>query len=63
MDIQEVRDTVADMLVEVGHGNLLFIDDIRTGNQDDGPFMRAALAVNDRWLSQLLPAPEMEHGE
>lgn len=45
IDITDVRNTVADELAAVGHGNDLFIRSVREGGQDDGPFMRGALAV------------------
>lgn len=47
MDIDDVRNAVADALKRVGHGNELFIQSIREGGQDDGPFMRGAFAVLD----------------
>ena len=49
MDIEQVRHIVADMLERTGHGNNQFIDSVRTGAQDDGPFMRAAMAVRDAY--------------
>lgn len=59
MDVEEVRNVVADMLVETGHGNEHFIQSVRDGGQDDGPFMRAAMAVRNKFLSYLQPAPEV----
>lgn len=47
LDIDDVRNAVADALERVGHGNALFISSIREGGQDDGPFMRGAFAVLD----------------
>ena len=47
LDIDDVRNAVADALQKVGHGNDLFIRDMREGGQDDGPFMRGAFAVLD----------------
>lgn len=45
LDIDDVRNAVADALEKVGHGNILFIRSVREGEQDDGPFMRGAFAV------------------
>jgi hypothetical protein len=45
IDIDDVRNAVADALKNVGHGNDMFIRSIREGGQDDGPFMRGAFAV------------------
>jgi hypothetical protein len=47
IDIDQVRNAVADALVNVGHGNAEFIRSIRNGDQDDGPFMRGGFAVLD----------------
>lgn len=47
LDIDDVRKAVADALERVGHGNNLFIQSVREGGQDDGPFMRGAFAVLD----------------
>lgn len=47
LDIDDVRNAVADALERVGHGNELFIQSVREGGQDDGPFMRGAFAVLD----------------
>jgi hypothetical protein len=47
IDIDDVRNAVADELEKVGHGNNLFIRSVREGGQDDGPFMRGAFAVLD----------------
>lgn len=47
LDMDDVRNAVADELVKVGHGNEMFIRSIREGGQDDGPFMRGAFAVLD----------------
>lgn len=60
MTVEDVREIVADMLVNVGHGNPLFINSVREGGQDDGPYMQAALAVRDRVIEMLRPAPEEE---
>ncbi len=47
IDIDDVRNAVAQELEKVGHGNALFIQSVREGGQDDGPFMRGAFAVLD----------------
>lgn len=47
LDMDDVRNAVADELKKVGHGNDLFIRSVREGGQDDGPFMRGAFAVLD----------------
>ncbi len=44
-DVDDIRNAVADAVQNCGHGNDEFIRDIRSGGQDDGPFMRGALAV------------------
>ena len=43
--MEDVRNSVADALRDVGHGNELFVRDVREGRQDDGPFMVGALAA------------------
>jgi hypothetical protein len=43
--MEDVRNAVADALRDVGHGNELFVRDVREGRQDDGPFMVGALAA------------------
>jgi hypothetical protein len=60
MTVDQVRTIVADMLVRVGHGNALFIQSMREGGQDDGPYMQAALAVRDQVVVMLAPTPEEE---
>lgn len=57
MTLQELRNTVADR-VEMTHGNPEFIRQIRSGDQDDGPFMSGALAVWSVFMEGLQPAPE-----
>jgi|GEM_PF-2715611 len=44
---EQIQDIVADALEEAGHGNTDFILSVREGRQNDGPFMRGALAVRD----------------
>lgn len=46
MDNQQVRDIVANEVAKT-HGNLEFIRQISNGEQDDGPWMRSALAVRN----------------
>lgn len=58
MTLNELRNTVADR-VEMTHGNPEFIRQIRSGDQDDGPFMVGALAVWARFMEGLQPAPEV----
>ena len=64
MDDEEVRRIVAEMLLETGHGNQLFVQSIREGGQDDGPFMRAAKAVRDAYHKMIFStAPVAEDSE
>lgn len=58
MTHQELRNIVADH-VEMTHGNVEFIRQIRAGDQDDGPFMSGALAVWAVFMEGLQPAPEV----
>lgn len=58
MTLIELRNTVADR-VEMTHGNEEFIRQIRSGDQDDGPFMSGALAVWSKFMAGLQPAPEV----
>ena len=58
MTHQELRNIVADR-VEMTHGNVEFIRQIRSGDQDDGPFMVGALAVWAKFMEGLQPAPEV----
>lgn len=58
MTLNELRNIVADR-VEMTHGNVEFIRQIRDGDQDDGPFMSGALAVWARFMEGLQPAPEV----
>jgi len=58
MTLTELRSVVADH-VEMTHGNVEFIRQIRSGEQDDGPFMMGALAVWAKFMEGLQPAPEV----
>ena len=58
MTLNELRNIVADR-VEMTHGNVEFIRQIRSGDQDDGPFMAGALAVWAKFMEGLQPAPEV----
>ena len=58
MNMMELRNIVADR-VEMTHGNVEFIRQIRSGDQDDGPFMVGALAVWAKFMEGLQPAPEV----
>lgn len=58
MTLNELRNIVADR-VEMTHGNVEFIRQIRDGEQDDGPFMSGALAVWEKFMEGLQPAPEV----
>lgn len=58
MTLNELRNIVADR-VEMTHGNVEFIRQIRSGDQDDGPFMSGALAVWAKFMEGLQPAPEV----
>lgn len=62
MDDQQVRDIVADS-VDTRHGNKEFIRQIRSGEQDDGPFMVAGFAVRDWVLEQFKAKEEMAYEE
>jgi hypothetical protein len=58
MTLIELRNVVADR-VEMLHGNAEFIRQIRSGEQDDGPFMVGALAIWSVFMAGLQPAPEI----
>ncbi len=58
MTLNELRNIVADR-VEMTHGNPEFIRQIRSGDQDDGPFMSGAFAVWAKFMEGLQPAPEV----
>jgi hypothetical protein len=58
MTLIELRNIVADR-VEMTHGNEEFIRQIRSGEQDDGPFMSGASAVWAKFMEGLQPAPEV----
>lgn len=58
MTFNELRNIVADR-VEMTHGNSEFIRQIRSGEQDDGPFIVGALAVWAKFMEGLQPAPEV----
>lgn len=58
MTINEIRNAVADYLADK-HSNQEFIRQIRSGDQDDGPFMSGALAVWAKFMEGLQPAPEV----
>lgn len=47
MTDEEVCQIVADAIEASGHGNKLFIDSVRRGDQNEGPFMMGALAVRN----------------
>ena len=57
MDDTRLREVVAEA-VALTHGNPLFIQQIKAGEQDDGPWIAGGKAVRDWFLSQLLPANE-----
>ncbi len=58
MTIEETRNIVADML-EQTHGNPAFIRQVRDGLQDDGPYMRAGIAMMLGFNRMMAPAPEV----
>lgn len=58
MDNEQIRQIVADH-VSLTHGNDEFIRQIRSGEQDDGPWMRAGYAVRDWVATQMAPVPEL----
>jgi hypothetical protein len=58
MTLIELRGVVADR-VEMMHGNAEFIRQIRSSDQDDGPFITGALAVWAKFMEGLQPAPEI----
>ena len=58
MTLTELRGVVADH-VEKTHGNPEFIRQIKSGEQDDGPFMMGALAVWAKFREGLQSAPEV----
>lgn len=51
--IDKIRQSVADYLEAIGHGNRRFIQDIREGRQDNGPFMTGALAWDAAYPGKL----------
>ena len=59
MENSKLREIVADAVGKV-HGNPHFVQQIRNGDQDDGPYMQSAFAVRDWFLNELLPKPEEE---
>ena len=59
MDDAKLREVVAEA-VAMTHGNPLFIEQIKAGEQDDGPYMQSASAVRAGFLDQLIAAePEL----
>lgn len=59
MDDAKLREVVADA-VAMTHGNPLFIDQIKAGEQDDGPWIAGGKAVREWFLAQLMTAePEL----
>lgn len=56
LDIDDIRNAVAQALERTGHGNIHFIQSVRDGGQDDGPFMRGAFAVLDLVTAQTVPS-------
>lgn len=58
MDDAKLRQVVAEA-VAMTHGNPLFIEQIKAGDQDDGPYMQSARAVRAWFLSQLMPELEL----
>jgi hypothetical protein len=55
----QVAGIVADALTKTGHGNTHFVDSVRRGEQNDGPFMRGALATRDA-IERLLATTEVK---
>jgi hypothetical protein len=53
----ELRNTIADHLTGT-LGNPAFIQELRDGLRDDGPYMIGAIVTNAQWLAQVAPAPE-----
>lgn len=61
--LQKVRDAVADKVAET-HGNPEFIRQIRSGEQDDGPYMVGGLAVAaDPSVAELVLRSEWVEGD
>lgn len=59
MNDAKLREVVAEA-VAMTHGNPLFIEQIKAGEQDDGPYMQSARAVRAWFLGQLIAAePEL----
>ena len=48
LDLERLRHAVADELELRGLGNKAFIEEIRSGRRDDGPFMVGAIACAKR---------------
>ena len=42
--IDDIREAVAKALQDIGHENRQFLNEIREGKRDDGPFMVGAIA-------------------
>jgi hypothetical protein len=61
MTLPELRNAIADHLTGT-LGNPAFIQELRDGLRDDGPYMIGAIvaaeAVEAKWLAQVAPAPE-----
>ena len=55
MTLDEIRSAVAD---DLRTDNPYFIDQVRRGEQDDGPYMQGALSIWRRFMDGLKPAPE-----
>ena len=53
----ELRALVAEDLART-HDNPLFLQQVREGGQDDGPYMRGAFLVRNHYAAMLAPAPE-----
>ena len=59
MDNETLRNVVARLFEERGHGNPDFMRQIREGVLDSGILMQVAHAVNNDWLARVRPAPEV----
>ena len=59
MTDQEIRNLIADWLDGVGLSNPEFLRQIRNGEQDDGPYIRAGMCARDRFAEMLTPSEEV----
>ena len=61
MTPEELRHYVADQMLSLPDRiwTREFINEVRSGERDGSPWVLAASWVNDAWLKQVQPAPEL----